>query len=183
MSRYPTIEELHNKATSEVLLTVYRSYLSILSQIVYLGISLLIVIGLNVSFPDLSEYLRWLAIVPILFFLNILRTSYNEMTHFEVHKVTRYLGRLGLNYAVPSVKYTDVRAVTVIQDIFGRFFDYGDIELGTAGTDGYEMIVYGVRSPNELAILVEQLREASAKIQGLDLSAPPQNIMSGASNE
>ena len=45
------------------------------------------------------------------------------------------------------------------------------------------MIVYGVRSPNELAILVEQLREASAKIQGLDLSAPPQNIMSGASNE
>jgi hypothetical protein len=41
----------------------------------------------------------------------------------------------------------------------GRILNYGDIYIGTASTEGHELIIKGVLAPNELAEIIEQFRE------------------------
>ena len=158
MSYYPDVATLVSKKGEKVLLSVYRSYLSILSEMALFLVSLLIVIVLNLVFISVSQHLRWLALIPLVLFLNIFRTYYNNVAHLELHKVTEYRGRLALSYGMPSIKYTDIRGINVRQDILGRIFDYGDVQLGTAGVEGWEVQARGVRGPRELAALINGLR-------------------------
>jgi hypothetical protein len=165
MSTYPTYESLVQTAAEKngekILLTVYRSYLSILSQMAAFSASLIVVFVLINVFSDYSDLLRWLAVIPVGLLLNIFRTYFNDVAFFEVDKITKHGGRLGLNYEMPSVKYTDIRALKVSQDLIGRAFDYGDVLIGTGGADGYEMWIHGVRNPYELTKLVEAFRTSS----------------------
>ena len=167
MSFYPDIKTLLTESSGTVLLAVYRSYRSILSHMFVFVASLIVVIIINIALQStsFSSYLRWLSIVPVVILLNIFRTYYNDLANFERHKVTQFDGRLSLNYEMPSIKYSDLRAINVEQDILGRVFDYGDLQLGTAAAQGWEMTVHGVRAPRELAALVNQLRSLSVNQQ------------------
>ncbi len=167
MSFYPDVNTLLAESTGTVLLGVYRSYRSILSHMFVFVLSILIVVGINLALQTtpVGPYLRWLSIVPVLILLNIFRTYYNDLANFERHKVTQYDGRLSLNYEMPSIKYSDLRAINVEQDILGRIFDYGDLQLGTAAAEGWEMTIHGIRAPRDLAALVNQLRSHSVRQQ------------------
>ena len=77
---------------------------------------------------------------------------------FEKDRITRQGGRLSLQYTVPAVRYIDVRAIGVSQSFWGRIFDYGDVEINTAALDDGEMFLEGIRAPDELGRLVEQIR-------------------------
>jgi hypothetical protein len=158
MPYYPDLATLISKQDEKIVMTVYRSYLSILSEMALCAVSLIIVIILNYAFDSVSDRLRWLSVIPVLLFLNIFRTYYNDVIHFELHKLTQYHGRLALTYGMPSIKYTDIRAVSVEQDILGRIFDYGEVRMGTAGMEGWEVDIKGVRAPRELAALINELR-------------------------
>lgn len=158
MAQYPDVTELVSKQGEKILLSVYRSYLSILSDMALFVVALAIVVALNAAFISVTDKLRWLAILPILLLLNIFRTYFNQVSHFELHRITSYTGRLALSYGMPTVKFIDIRALNVQQDILGRIFDYGDVRLGTAGVNGWEIDMHGVRAPRELARLVNDMR-------------------------
>ncbi len=172
MSQYPSLEELISQQDGDNLLKLNRSFLSILSSIIALVIATAIVFNLEVfihnledRFPVLS-YLpyRWLSIIPVGFLLEVLRRWKNDLYVLGIHNLTRFGGRLSLNYAVPVIKYMDIRGITVKQGIFGRILNYGDILIGTAAADGNELALVGVNDPGELVELIEELRTNSEKI-------------------
>ncbi len=161
MRNYPTIEELLSKAEGEKLLEVKRSLRSILSGVaLFLG-SLILVIVINIFFHESSLPLRWLGLIPLGVLVEIVRRYHDDLYVIEKHRVTNYSGRLSLNYNVPSVRFVDLRAINVRQDILGRIINYGNVELGTAAKDDVEMCIRGVIGPYELSLLIDELRSRS----------------------
>lgn len=161
MAYYPSIQSLIETGKGKNLVKVYRSYRSILSEMIYFAIALVAVVLINLFFAGYSSRLRWLSVIPLGLLLNIFRIYYNDIVHLDRQKITQFYGRLSLNYEIPSIKYIDIRAINVEQDIIGRIFDYGNVELGTAGAQGYELTIHGVRAPKELADLINELRSAN----------------------
>lgn len=186
MSIYPTIEELPLQSKNKVLFKVQRSPRSTLSYI-FLAIFLaFVVFVLNYNFPHfrVSETtpvlkwisFRWLAIFPAIVLLEMIRKYHDDLYIFGKHRITHLNGRLSLSYSIPVVKYQDIRAITVTQDIVGRVFNYGTVEIGTAAQEGAELKIEGVRNPWELADLVDELRSRSRQIarkKGLRASIEP----------
>lgn len=182
MAVYPTVESLMAGANSEgVFLEVRRSPRSILSLFcLFVGLTL-VVVAINIVLHDWSlpsswgplAWIspRWLAVFPALVLLEIIRRSYDDLYVFTLEGVKAYDGRLSLNYSVPVVRYTHVREVLVVQDIIGRIFDYGDVKLGTAAQDGYELIMKGVRAPTELEQIISGMKRFN---QSLDRSKDEQ---------
>jgi len=108
---------------------------------------------------------RWLTLIPLIFLAEVFRKYHDDLYIFGTHKITHQRGRLSLSYKVPVVKYLDIRSITVIQDIWGRILDFGNIEISTAAQQGPEMVVTGVRAPEDLALLVEDLRNYSRDLE------------------
>lgn len=189
MSYYPSFEELVAQADTERLLEVRRSMRSIIPNIFYFLLSVVIVYVLNyyfydISFPESVPVLhhlsvRWLAVVPLLFLAEIFRRYHNDLYIFELHRLTHLEGRLSLNYKVPVITYVDIRAITVTQDIFGRIFDYGVVSIGTAAKDGDELIIEGVRDPVTLGKIVDQFRNNSKALAAQN-SGPNDSAASGS---
>ena len=107
--------------------------------------------------------------------LEIIRRYNNDLYVFSLDKVTKEQGRLSLSYSVPVVKYLDIRSVTVVQDIWGRIFDFGTVELSTAAREGSELFVEGIRDPEGLASFVEDCRTHQRNRQSEELLQQHEN--------
>lgn len=132
-----------------------------------LFVAFMVVLGatifLMVAFRDGGFFggtvsVRWLALLPAIVLLEFFRRLYDDLYIFREERVLHHDGRLSLNYIVPSVRYSDIRAITVYQNIWGRLLDYGVVEVGTAAQDGAEVSLIGVRDPKGLARLLDELR-------------------------
>ena len=54
----------------------------------------------------------------------------------------------------------DMRAIEVTQGITHRLFGIGDIKIATAGTNDYELVLWGYPIPNEIkAFILDQSQE------------------------
>ncbi len=168
---YPKLETLTQGADPANLFETRRAFRSNLVPISILVLSIAAVVALLIAFPEsgLPQSLpvigglsmRWISLVPAVVLLEILRRYHDDLYVFGLEKINHYEGRLSLNSSVPSLKYTDIRAVQVEQTIPGRLFNFGNVLLDSAGTDGAELTISGVLSPLELAKLIEEFREAS----------------------
>lgn len=163
MAAYPDVKELLTAPDKSELLQVRRSWRSILSNIFASVAAAIIVYGINNYFEE--PRLRWLGIVPALLLLESLRRYHDDLYTIGESSITHRSGRLSLSYSIPVVKYLHIRSLAVIQDIWGRIFDYGDISIATAAQDRNEMIIKGVRSPLGLASLLEDLRTHHRNMQ------------------
>lgn len=174
MAIYPKVEEVLQQTNEKTIFQVKRSLRSILSSFFLFAFSLATVYFLNLWFRDFKPFpnipvlehitLRWLALIPCLVLLEIIRKYHDDLYVFSTDTVTRYGGRLSLNYLVPAIKYTDIKGIAVTQDIVGRVFDYGKVELGTAAQDSSELTLEGVRAPVELGKVIEQLRDYNIEL-------------------
>ncbi len=73
--------------------------------------------------------------------------------HGKKYTVTtrRVIAQRGLiTKSMDEVLLAHIRSLNVRQDIRGRLFGYGDILIGTAGTDGVEVVMTGVHRPFRL---------------------------------
>lgn len=170
MAYYPSYPEVLQQPDKSCLFSVKRSLRSIIPNIFYFLIALLVVGILEYYFYDLQMpdlplvrhlSIRWLGIIPFVFLMEVLRRYHNDLYTFSEHRLTHQGGRLSLSYSVPLINYVDIRAITVQQDIFARILDYGNLLIGTAAVDGNELVMHGVRSPVELAALIDDLRSNS----------------------
>lgn len=119
---------------------------------------------------------RVLALIPFVLLLEILRRLHNDLYIFSQHRLTHLRGRFSLSYNVPVVKYIDIRAINVVQDFWGRIFNYGDISVGTAAHEGNEILISGVKAPEELAMLLDQLRTNSLRVESAELKSSPASM-------
>ena len=168
MSFYPSYQELCQRNNQEKVLEVKTSFRAILPIIFmffgsFIGVYFLCYLDEMSQFRQSLPFLkhlspRWLGIIPAIFLIETFRRRYDDLYLFSNNTVQHYNGRLSLKYTVPSVKYSDIKNLIVDQTIWGRILDYGDVELGTAAQADVEMILTGVRSPVELANLIEEMR-------------------------
>lgn len=169
MATYPPFQTLLNCPDPKDVMRVKRSFCSIFSLCAEVFISATIIVLLNIAFdgvaklsmiwsvlPDIS--LRWLGFFPALLLLNAFREYHDDLYIFGLHGVTEHQGRLSLTKRVPHVKYSDILSLRVRQDVWGRIFNYGDLDLDTAAEAEVEIVIEGVSSPDELCKLVEKLR-------------------------
>ncbi len=178
MSFYPSYEEVIAGEDRNSLLEVRRSFMSVFSNLSLVVVLSLVVYLINYFFHDyrLPSWLpllhhispRWLSIFPALMLLEVLRKYHDDLYIFAAHRVTHYQGRLSLYSTLPSLKYVDILAVRVKQDVWGRILNYGNVELDTAATSGVELTMHGVRSPAELAEIVDRFRRDSISTGSID---------------
>lgn len=170
MAVYPSAATLLARNThGKPLLVVHRSLRSVLLLFVSFGTATLTVFSIAFLLataglprvPLLEISPRWLSLIPIGIFLEILRQYYNDLYVFEGDRVQRYHGRLSMNYRVPSLRYADIRAIRVRQGLLGRILNFGDIEISTAAQDIAEIAFAGVWAPRSLAALIDDLRAQS----------------------
>ncbi len=69
-----------------------------------------------------------------------------------------------LGRKVDEIDLAHIRNVSLRQDFSGRTFGYGDILIGTAGTAGYEIILTGVKHPQDIMTLIKDLQKREGKI-------------------
>lgn len=179
MGFYPSLDHLLEQAQqpiekSTILFETRRSFRSIMSNTIVFLISVLIIIGFTLYSPSgnligvftqkfhLSN--RWLGLIPAILLIEIFRKYHDDLYSFKLHNVTHFDGRLSLNYSVPNIRYVDIRAMVVDQDIWGRILDYGNIQLDVAAQEGGEVLFVGIRSPESLIDLIEALRQNSIRI-------------------
>jgi hypothetical protein len=165
--QYPSLQELYDKAEGEELLVLRRSPRSILGFIISALFSFIVVCLIVYNFGGLRlpidlALFRFLGphvlfIVPIGIGLEALRRFHNDLWIIERTRIIHKGGRIALNYSVPVIKFGDVRGKQVAQTVFGRIFDYGDIELGTAAHDDTELKIQGIRAPTKLVKLLDEL--------------------------
>lgn len=163
MSLYPYAKDLLQNASGPHLLELRRSLRSMIPLIVVFIVTLAMTAGLTASFRDEGLLggaisVRWLAVVPAVILLEIFRRIYDDLYIFREERVLHHDGKLSLTYVVPAVRYSDIRAITVYQNVWGRLLDFGDIAVGTAAQDGAEISFIGVRDPKGLARLLDELR-------------------------
>ncbi|RMG40769.1 MAG: PH domain-containing protein [Candidatus Dadabacteria bacterium] len=169
MAFYPSCNELlFNFREQRGALTIHRSLRSVLSHFALFLILLcctyplykLIANYRSLAFIPLLRYIPpgTVFIFPTLVLLEVLRKYHNDLYILKPGKISHIGGRLAMHHIIPVVKYSDIRAIVVEQDILGRLFDYGRIEIQTAALDDPEIIIEGVLAPHELADLIDQIR-------------------------
>jgi hypothetical protein len=168
---YPDPTILLQQQNANRLLEVRRSPRSLLSLIILFFILVAFAFVSSELFirvkiiADIFSFLdpRYFALLPGFLFLEILRKYHNDLYIFGAHRLTHLRGRFSLSYHVPVVKYGDIRAINVMQDFWGRIFNYGDVIIGTAAHQGNELVISGVKDPEKLAYLIDSLRDFSIR--------------------
>lgn len=183
---YPTLEQFLADPNRDSVLRVKLSLRSVLGGFIVFIAALVVVVLVNVYAASGFEFTiaaklvsvspRWLAIIPVLILLEIIRRYHDDVYSFGQESITHIGGRLSLNYKVPSIRYAHIRAVVIKQSVLGRLLDYGDIELGTAAADGAEVVMKGIRAPDELGALVEELQHYNRDQSGLQNLAQEESM-------
>lgn len=159
MSHYPDLREFLASEKEQVLI-LKRSIRSIIGHLITAFISVLVFL-LLFYFVDSSVLpisIFWLLLVPVGILLEAARQYHDDLYIFEKERIIREGGRLSLHLSVPSIHYADIRAISVIQSIWGRIFKYGTVELNTAAQDANEVALEGILYPDEVALLVDDLK-------------------------
>jgi PII-like signaling protein len=162
---YPTLEQLLLQPSKKELLLVKRSVLSMISGVITFCVAVTIVVLAHLYFPAIGWIPvvrhfspRWLALIPFVILLELTRRYHDNLYIFGESNVTRRQGRFSLRYSLPTIRYRDIRGITVYQTFWGRVFGYGDVLLGTAARADSELIIEMVDAPYDLADLIEQFR-------------------------
>jgi hypothetical protein len=164
---YPTFEEATNRAEDDsFILRVYPTLYArfSLAVIFVLATTATVLIAFKVCGGGSSStchpnIIRGIGLIPIGFLLSLLHFRFDNAYLFDDTNIYREEGRVSFCFKNPSIRYADVKGITVYQTFWGRVFNFGSIELGTAANEGNELIIKNVRAPQELAALIEAFQQ------------------------
>lgn len=89
-------------------------------------------------------------------YLNVTNTSF-VVTNQGLYKKTGILSR-----NVQKIGFDKVQNISFSQGIFGSQFDYGNIEISTAGGQGVEMRFNSINNPREVENIINQRLDHSS---------------------
>jgi hypothetical protein len=164
---YPTVEEATNRPegdsfTLRVYPTLYARFSLAVIFVFATTATVLIAFkacggeGSSACHPNI---IRGISLIPIGFLLSLLHFRFNNAYLFDDTNIYREEGRISFRFKNPSIRYADIKGITVYQSFWGRVFNFGSIELGTAANEGNELIINHVRAPHKLAELIEGFQQ------------------------
>lgn len=122
----------------------------------------------------LSLPILWL--IPAWWLVTLIFRVYNVRYSADARGLESVEGVLSFNQTITRVRYGDVRSLELDQTILERILDVGELEVGTAGTAGVEMIFKGVAEPFAIKKLIQSRRDIEENSKNimtrLDPSAP-----------
>jgi hypothetical protein len=139
-------------------LSVYLSYL--IPWTIIVG-ELFVVGGVRVIL-----HLPLLWFVPIGFLATAVFRLYDVHYMIDTDGIEAKIGLLNFRKRTVRVRFEDIRSVKTHQDLIGRLFDIGRIEIRTAATSDLEIFLEGVSAPLEIHSMIE-----SEKAQRQQLTA------------
>ena len=116
--------------------TMYGAYLTGIPLILFFGLGLVIIVGAYLS---------------------------RENTDYVITDKSVYKKRGILSRSVSEVEYEKVQNTSFSVGVIGRYFDYGNVDISTAGGSGVEMTLRGVSSPQDVQ---KRLSRRVKEIQG-----------------
>jgi uncharacterized membrane protein YdbT with pleckstrin-like domain len=131
-----------------------------------LGPTLVILaLAIILVFVNLGGSLRWFIVLALLLglfvYLDIRYIIWRSLTYTITDQ--RILQRRGvLGKYTRSIGISRVQDVSTSQSLFGRLFDYGSVEIESAGKDGAEIFSYVPDPEHFRNVLFEQLHGPTA---------------------
>lgn len=168
MTSYPKVGAwLEEFEPHKEIIVVYRSKLNFVNHYIAFFFSLAVVVYAISYLREIPAFatfsFRWFALIPVGILLETLRQLFNNVYVVTRGSIMAKEGRWSLNYRSPSIRYSDIRAVTVRQNFWGRILDVGDVVLDTAAQETSEVLLLGVSNPDDLARMIEEMRDYSEK--------------------
>jgi uncharacterized membrane protein YdbT with pleckstrin-like domain len=167
---YPTVEQLRNQPPGVPFLirthpTLFACFGTVLGLVATSLVAVMIMIKACGSGSEADScspnIMRLIGLIPFGFFLSVVHFRFNNAYVFDDTNISSQEGRISLNYRNPTIRYADIKGITVSQSFWGRVFNYGTIALGTAANEGNELTIKCIGSPYALAELIEELRRVN----------------------
>jgi|ERR1700682_3450105 len=124
-----------------------------------------VIAGALVRPPGALADLRWFALLALLLGLLVYLDIQYIVWRSETYTITdeRVLLRRGvIGKFSRSIGLARVQDVSTSQDLIGRIFDFGTVEIESAGKDGAEVLTYVPDPQHFRNVLFERLHGASA---------------------
>ena len=113
------------------------------------------------------EETKYYLVLPIIW---LVPASTLAISLYRIFNVTYILDRVGIeawngilsfNHTITRVRYRDIRGADVMTTIWGRLFNFGTINVGTAASSSWEIEMNGVRCPRKLQMFLFKQRDSS----------------------
>jgi hypothetical protein len=110
--------------------------------------------------------------IPLLWFIpfGLLGTAvfrlYDVRYLIDTDGIEAKIGLLNFRKRTVRVRFEDIRSVKTHQDLIGRLFDIGRIEIRTAATSDLEILIDGVSAPLEIHSMIESEKAQRQHLTG-----------------
>ena len=155
------IEETTGSSAS--LMELHRSSLVLLLEaitflipVTILYLLFVLIVGKDSSLINISSIIYRLIFIAVA--LEMIRRYFNDLYVFLPSRLIHQEGRISFRFRKISIRYSDICEIRVAQNILGRIFGYGNILIGTASSDTYEMTIKGIRYPKKVSRIIEDIR-------------------------
>lgn len=121
-------------------------------------------------------HLPLLWFIPLGFLSTAIFRLYDVSYLIDTDGIEAKIGLLNFRKRIVRVRFEDIRSVKTHQDLIGRLFDIGQIEIRTAATSDLEIFLEGVSAPLEIHSMIESEKAQRQHLTGRlakDLSAAP----------
>lgn len=182
---YPTFEQIIAKPGDRELFRTYRSFNSLIPLIaLFLLLLIMSFILTNLASGTVGQWVhntlgispRWFSLPAAIVLLEVIRRRNNDAYVLGREMLSHYGGRISFKYYIHIIKYKDIRAVNVLQSVYGRFLNFGTLEVSTAAQKEGDVYFYGVKDPIELAKIIDQFRsENQSRHAGEDPATDTKN--------
>ena len=112
---------------------------------------------------DLGLPLFWLC--PAFALFELIFRIYNVRYEVNTRYIEARIGRLSFHQRLVRIRYEDIRGVETDQSLLERFLDIGNVNVGSAATDGMEVAMAGISAPLEVQEMIQSERDKRLKLQ------------------
>jgi len=118
-----------------------------------------------------GEYVSANVLWPLIYFgrfvlvAEFLRRYFDPIYIFAAKGMAAKQGRLSMKLRSVTVRYADIREMRVEQNILGRLLCYGDVRVGTASTNNYEIDMQNVSNPHGIIQWISEEKLSKKKSQ------------------
>ena len=112
----------------------------------------------------LSLPLFWL--IPTGVLMSALAKIYDVLYIIDGGGIESRVGIISLHQVITRIRFEDIKSIESEQTLVERILNIGTVEMGTAATEGMEMIFQGVAAPREIQRMVQAERDARTRKAG-----------------
>ena len=99
-------------------------------------------------------HLPLLVFIPAYFLVRALLRMFDSQYVVDARGVEAQIGLVSLRLRQPRLRYEDIRGVEPEQTLGQRMLGIGDVAIGSAMTDGVEILMQGVANPRGVQLLI-----------------------------